>query len=72
VYPSICVFWNFSDERGANFVELRKAEVQLLRTPLLRPPVNKGQKQGAKPRRTRSFPFGGERLAPIIEESEYL
>ena len=40
--PQIAYFWNISDERGANLVELRKTEVQLRRIPIPRTWVNKG------------------------------
>ena len=51
------------DWLAANFPELRKAEVQLLRIHLPRTTVNKGIKEGPQPRRARPFqhysPFDG-------------
>src|SRR5829696_8546951 len=45
--PQIAYFWNISDERGANFVELRKTEVQLRRIPIPGTSVNKGSRCSA-------------------------
>jgi hypothetical protein len=41
VYPSNCVFWDISDERGPNFGERRLAEVRGRVIP--RTSVNKGK-----------------------------
>ena len=57
------------DWLAANFLELRKAEVQLLRIHLPRTTVNKGIKEGPQPRRARPFqhsPPSTAGLAPIL------